>query len=720
MHRRLALRIALLGIVGIIAALSVYPRQVRGGVPYQTYYRDNYNQQYQIQTAYMPAGVFGRELFAEDPAHPGELKISPLSQPQDLFIDSRDQIYIVDTGNNRIVHLDKDGSLIRLLEPKDNPLRRPQGVYVHTNGDIYIADTGNNRVLRLDRDGRVLAEFGRPDSKLIPASFKFDPVKLVVDKRGFLYIATLGGYQGLLQLDPEGQFQGFFGANKTSASFIDSVKRLLYSREMYEREISKLPGSITSVDINREGFIYTVTKEVSKGQLKKLNIAGLDQLAGKGEFADTLSDGQFGESIRQFGRMPLVSPQLNDLTVDTDGNMTVIDTRLNVVSQYDGNGNLLFFWGGEAGDTTTKLGLVKLPSAIASDSANQLYILDSENNVVQKYVLSEFGKLVHQANGLTQDGRYEDSEPLWREVYRQNAFYAPAVLGLAKAAYKKGDYEEAQRLFQSAGGVQGYSDSFWQNRLLWFQNRFGLFMNLILGLAALVYIARYASRRLGWRPSLLGERIRKPRGSIGRHLKQLGHAFYVMKHPLDGFYGIRYEGKANPLSASIWLLLAVAAYGFMKARTNFIFNPSILFEAQIVNALIQFGVVWLGFVIANYLTSSLTQGEGRFRDVYTASAYAMFPIVLVGVPLTIVSGVMTLSEASIFYFIQYGLYGWAALLLFWQVQGVQNFSVGETVKSLSLSVLTMLVIGILLFIVFSLTSELVSFVYSIYQEVVIR
>ncbi|MCR2804695.1 YIP1 family protein [Paenibacillus soyae] len=718
MIRRLALRIASLAIVSIIAIVSANPEQAWADVPYVTYYKDNYNQQYRIQTAYMPAAALGRELFIDDPDNPGQPKHSPLNQPQDLFIDANDDMYIADTGNNRIVHLDAAGRLLRVLEAEDKPLNRPQGVYVHDNGDIYIADTGNNRVLRLNKDGELLKTFVRPESKLIPESFKFDPVKLVVDKRGFLYIATLGGYQGLLQLDPEGEFQGFFGANKTSASFIDSVKRLLYTREMYEREISKLPGSITSVDKDGDGFVYTVTKEVSAGQLKKLNIAGLDQLAGKGEFADTMSDGRYGEFIRQPGVYESEAPQLNDLTVDKDGNITVIDTRLNVVSQYDGNGNLLFFWGGAAGDTTTKLGLVKMPTAIASDSSNQLYILDSENNVVQKYALSEFGKLVHEANGLTQDGRYEESEPLWEEVYRQNAYYAPAVLGLAKAAYKRGDYEEARRLFGDAGWARGYSDSFWQNRLLWFQNNFGFFMNIIIGLLAAGIILRLAARRFGWR-------LRPRRGEGGRRRsrelgKQLAHALHIARHPLDGFYGIRHEGKGGPAAATIVLALALAAYGFMRARTNFVFNPSVVTEPGIGNALIQFTVIWLGFVVANYLTSSLSQGEGRFRDVYAASAYAMLPFVAVGVPLTVLSGALTLNEASIYYFLQYGLYGWAALLLFWQIQGVQNFSVGEAAKNVLLTVLTLFVIAILIFIAFSLTSELAGFIYSIYQEVAIR
>lgn len=713
MLKRLTTRFLPLMIAAMAALVSIYPNHVFADVPYQTYYKDNYNQLFEMQAAYTPAGVIGRELFITDPSNPNGTIFSPLKQPQDLFIDQKDHLYIADTGNNRIIHLDASGKLIRILDFPDSPLNRPQGLFVDLNGDIYIADTGNHRVLRLNAEGKLLRQFDRPESKLIPEAFKFDPIKLVVDKRGFLYIATLGGYQGLLQLDPNGEFQSFFGANKTGFSFTDSIKRLLYSSEMYEREISKLPGSIASTDKDADGFIYTVTKEVRTGQLKKLNIAGLDQLAGKGEFADTLSDGSYGEYVHRAGRSG--GPQLHDLTVDGNGNITVVDSKLNIVSQYDGNGNLLFFWGGELEDTTTKLGIVKIPSAIETNAAGELFILDSENNIVQTYRLSEFGALVHKANQLTQDGRYEESEPLWLEVNRLHAYYTPAILGLAKAAYKKGEYERAQALFKQAGWAQGYSDSFWQNRLLWFQSNFGLFMNVLFGAIILYFLVKFGARRLGW------NNRKKKREADGHPLiGQLKHVFYVMKHPIDGFHAIRYEQKGSLFSSLIILVLAIASYAVMRAGISFIFNPSIIINVEIITILIQFIVIWLSFVICNYLISSLHQGEGRFRDVFYGSAYALFPFILCGVPLTLLSNVMTLSEQSIFSFLELGLYGWVALLIFWKVQGIQNYSVGETIINLLLSLLTMFIGAVLLFIVFSLSSELINFIYSVYQEVTIR
>ncbi len=707
----------------VLAALlwsAISPQAAGAYTPYQTEYKDGFGQAVRTQMAYLPGGAFGRDILVPDPKDPSKTPYSPLQKPQDLFIDSQDRLYVADTGNNRIVLFDRAGKLLRIFEVKESPLSQPQGVFVDGEGLIYVADTGNRRVVKLDADGKLLQEFKRPDSKFLPESFKYDPVKLVVDKRGFLYVVTLGGYQGLLQLKPDGGFQSFFGASQTAYSFADSIKRLLYTKEMYQREIAKRPGSITSVTADQDGFLYTVTKEVAKGQVRKHNIAGLDMLAGKSDFGGGGSR-RFGETFHRGDE-----PQLSDLTVDGDGNITVIDAKLNVVSQYDASGNLLFYWGSSLKTADAKLGVVKSPTAIASDSAGSLYVLDGSNNLIQSFRLSEFGALVHEANRLTQDGQYEQSSKLWNEVLRLNAHYTPALLGLAKAAYKQGDYARAQELFLEAGHTGGYSDAFWQSRLEWFQRNFGVLMNAAVIAAVVLYALKRVVRIV---------RNRRDRGSSQQAsafaewrgwtpLKRLGselrHAFYILKHPIDGFSSIRYERKAGPAGSLVMLLSALAAYGFIQAGTGFVFNPSVILDVNLVATFAQFGVLWAGWVVCNYLVSSIIKGEGRFRDVAYGSAYALFPLVLAGIPLTLLSNVMTLSEASIYHFLHFAMYAWVVLLLFWKVQSIQNYSFGETIVSVTLSVVTMAACGVLLFIVYGLTSELWSFIHSIYQEVSIR
>lgn len=708
-------RIVSIFAIALTAALGAQSA-VYADVPYQTYYKDNFNQQVLTQPAYIPADAFGREIYVSDSQTPGGKVYSPLKTPQDLFVDKQDHIYIADTGNSRIVHLDEAGQLVRILEVKESPLKRPEGLYVDDSGNIYVADTGNKRVVLLDSEGRLVREFLRPDSKFLPESFKYDPVKLVVDKRGFLYIATMGGYQGLLKLDQKGGFLSFFGANQTEVSFADMLKRLLYTSEMYQREISKRPGTVTGVTSDQNGFIYTVSQSVKTGQVKKLNIAGLDLLAGKGEYSESGQSKSFGE--RDANTADYHVPQkLTDLTVDHAGNITVIDGSQKIISQYDNSGNLLFYWGSDAGAAVSnKLGVMRTPTAIAHNSRDELLILDGENNLVQVYRQSEFGALVHKANRLTQEGRYEESEEPWREVFLQNAYYTPALLGLAKAAYKKEDYQTAETLYKLGGHTRGYSESFWQLRLIWFQKNFGKLMNALLAAA----IAVYAFRRI----IRIRRRQREP--GLTRVLLQsrwavsLRHALDLIRHPIDGFGALRYEGKASVTGSVILFALAIVSYTIVQEYTSFAFRPSVVLDVNLIQLLLPFVLVWFGWVVSNYLISSINQGEGRFRDIVHGSVYSLLPFVIIGLPLTLVSNMLTLNESAIYAFLEMSMYGWTGLLVIWKVQAIHNYGFGEMAANIAMSLLTMAACAVIAGILIGLSTELYDFFYSVYQEVTIR
>jgi hypothetical protein len=323
--------------------------------------------------------------------------------------------------------------------------------------------------------------------------------------------------------------------------------------------------------------------------------------------------------------------------------------------------------------------------------------------------------LVHEANALTQEGRYEESEPLWNEVYRLNAQYTPALIGLAKAAYKKEDYKRSEGLFRKAGVVGGYSESFWQNRLFWFQKHFGLLMNAAMALGVLYLAWARLSRRLrpkrGW-SFRFGKRI-----ALAERLK---HVFYLIKHPVDGFYAIRYEGKASLTSSLVLLLLVLASFGYMQSGTSFTFNPAVYLGVDLLPPTVQFIGIWLGWVVSNYLISSLLRGEGRFRDVFISSSYALFPIILIGIPVTLLSNALTLNELAIFNFLKLAIVVWIALLTVWMVQGIHNYTFIEALFVIALSFLALAIIVVLIFIFISLSNELVNFIYSLYQEVVIR
>jgi DNA-binding beta-propeller fold protein YncE len=699
----------------ILAPMAAYAE-----VKYETYTRDNFKHVIWTQPAYFPIGMVGNNLYAPNEKDPGNSKYSPMQNPQDVFIDGKDHIYVADTGNHRIVHFDEQGNWLRYIALPESPFKNPHGVFVTDEGFVYVADTGNKRVVKLDPQGKLLQEFKQPVSRFIPDGYQYDPIKLTVDRRGFIYIVTLGGYQGLLQLSPDGEFSSFYGTNVTTLSIVDKVKRVIYTREMWQNELSKLPGVIRNAAVDDDGFIYTVTSgiDIKNEQVKKLNIEGKNILAQYNKLGK--------KQKKSYGAIPhyispadtksgLLLPTLIDVAVDSNGNMTVIDSNINVISQYDANGNLLFYWGGYFGTGTTQLGLVKTPVALDINSRNELFILDNQETVLHRFQLTEFGQKVHEANALTMDGYYRESEQLWDEVLRLNAYYSPAIDGLGMAAYKNQQYEKAAGMFLRSGNQKGYSDAFWQIRLLWFQRNFSWIATSLILLFLAFMSFDWLTRKAAWRSKWNNRK--KTKGALAAQLKQ---ALYILKHPLDGFTDLRHENKGSYLSAFVILLGTYIALIITESYTSFTFNFQAPFQVNALNTFISFFAVWMCWVICNYLISSIYNGEGRFKDVFIGSAYALVPLIIVGIPLALVSNVMTASEEAIYDYLYYGMMVWVGALFFWKVQALQNYSVGETVYNIFLSLFSMVILSVLVFITVGLTNELRIFIYEVYQEVSMR
>ncbi|XEC95857.1 YIP1 family protein [Paenibacillus tarimensis] len=679
------------------------PYTVHARAPYWTFSENSYGDWIFTQNPYHPDKFMAHDIHIPNPDNPNEQVHSPLNQPQDLFIAGNDEMYIADTGNHRIVHLDAEGQLVNIISFSDHPLKNPEGVFVDAEGYIYIADTGNRRIVVTDPGGKWIREHHRPDSKYIPPGYSFEPVKLVVDARGFMYIASKGSFQGLMLMDPKGEFHGFFGANGTETTLFDRIKLLIYSEQQLSRQARLLPRVPRNVAIDDTGFIYTTTFGARKEEVKKFNIRS----------ENVLEDIQFGTFYTL--NSTIADSQIVDIAIDSHQNIFTVDRERNNVNIFNAQGEFLFTWIGSVTAGQSRLGLVHTPSAVAVNSQNDLFVLDEGGNNIQKFKLSYFGKLVLEGMNMMNDGRYQESVETFNEVIRLNAHFSPAYKGLGLAAYHRGDYHEALRYFKIAGDKQGYSDALWQIRLKGFQERFSFMANSFLVIGAVGVTGRTVMKRYKLR--FRRRRFKKE----FRLLTQLKHSLFILRHPLEGFSDLRYDRKGSYISAFILLLLAVMSYLIHYYYTAFPFTPDLnISEVKTSEALLPVFGAWLSWVVCNYLISSIYRGEGRFADVFIGSAYALTPLILLGVPITILSHGLTLAEASIYEFFYGVMMIWMAALLFWKVQALQNYSVAETIVNILLTLVAMVILWVLAFIVFGLAIDLYEFIYALYQEVTMR
>jgi sugar lactone lactonase YvrE len=127
--------------------------------------------------------------------------------PSDVAVDAFGNVYVADTGNHRIRRITPDGDCAVLAGSPvggfadgtgaDAQFSSPEGIAIDALGNLFVADTGNNRIRRVTPTGVVttVAGFGGAGAftEGLASAARFDtPTGIDVGPDGSLYIADTG------------------------------------------------------------------------------------------------------------------------------------------------------------------------------------------------------------------------------------------------------------------------------------------------------------------------------------------------------------------------------------------------------------------------------------------------------------------------------------------------------------------------------------------------
>lgn len=423
---------------------------------YESYNYDKWHEAVPSQAGYIAEySVSGSDLGTED-----------FNSPSDIFYAGNDIFYIADSGNNRIVAVNTDFDSVLEIYDKfimpDNSetyLKNPTGIYIsEKNNCMYIADNGNSRVLVSDLNGSVIKEITKPDSEIYSQDKTFLPQKVIADKAGNIYVVLNNITTGSAMFSPDGDFTGFYGANRVepTAEIIGNYfSDIFVSDEKKSRRARNIPTGITNFDIDGD-FIFTCTSSASQvtDTVKKLNSAG-DNIFSASEVT-------FGDYTPMYdtSQNKLLAPAVIDIDISDSGNINCLDFTTGRIFQYDKDCNLLFITGSQSG----QLGGFRSVSALES-KGERLYVTDSMKNTVTVFKETDFGKSVHKASSLYNDGYYEEALQPWQEVLKYDGSYRPAYIGAASGYLRKGDYKNSMKYAKLADAPDIYNKAFegWRN-----------------------------------------------------------------------------------------------------------------------------------------------------------------------------------------------------------------------------------------------------------------
>lgn len=425
-----------------------------------------------------------------------------LNKPQGMFVRG-DDLYVCDTGNNRIVQIGVDGgnyTVRRIIEQVGGAspatFSSPYDVFVDEERNLYVADYGNERVIKMDKDLNWIRSFTKPADATFDQNLDFLPKKIVVDVAGRLYANVTNVNKGLAKYEADGTFVGFIGANTVSVTMGEYIwKRYFQTKEQREASASFVPTEYENIYMDKDGFIFTTTTTFSEYDLKWDNAKPIRRLNGLGNDILVKNDRYppIGDLNWLEGDSTYYGPsKFADITVLDNEIYVAIDRVRGRLFGYDNQGVLLWAFGTRGNQD----GAFTLPTAIEHRGLD-LYVLDQTKNGITVFTPTEYGMNIYRAVDEYQNGHYEESAALWQEVLKQNANFPLAFRGIGRSILRQNQYEEAMEYFKMAHDRENYGRAFKLYRKEWIEQN-AWWVVIILAVLLIVPLVIGRAKRAKW------------------------------------------------------------------------------------------------------------------------------------------------------------------------------------------------------------------------------
>jgi hypothetical protein len=198
----------------------------------------------------------GFKVKFRDPQGLACVRLDSWEDPEDPHDDDELTVYGVNSGQNNIIYNSSMWGLgvYGLYEDDDQLLNKPHGICANNKGDVYVADTGNNRIVRLFNPGDELHYVTSIGAKGGAAGEFISPKQVALDNMGNLFVSDSGNHR-IQVFDNKNKFRFTFSGedfliSPGGISVTDSLEKHARTKKNFLVVVDSAASRINKFDLN--------------------------------------------------------------------------------------------------------------------------------------------------------------------------------------------------------------------------------------------------------------------------------------------------------------------------------------------------------------------------------------------------------------------------------------------------------------------------------------
>lgn len=261
------------------------------------------------------------------------------------------------------------------------PLKQPQGLGCTDNSVLVVADTGNSRLLRY-----TLTEAAdKPGVQVLKPAAAVYPQKVRLNGQGEMYVFD-GKQRRVMHLSAEGKYLGFIDpvgtpepAQIAVRSFDIDADGNLYYLDILSRRVLVCNSKgeyLQQVQFPQEyGFFSDLAVDARKSifLIDSINAQVFTAKPGEAQLSP------LSQKLAEYARFP------TDITLDQQGYIYLADRNGSKIVVVGRDGTYV----GKISALGWKEGLLGHPTQICLNKSGEMFIADTSNNRVQKFIQSK-------------------------------------------------------------------------------------------------------------------------------------------------------------------------------------------------------------------------------------------------------------------------------------------------------------------------------------------